>query len=782
MDNNKDGRSTGVLPTVPDYSPTNPPPTFYPTARVPEDVALQTPNEALIVPESADSASIVSRLHQYDGHGDDRKNRHARGKYIKELIGSQSQQIVQEAASHFMSVGEDGKIKESASVKALRDGLVKERGVELTKGGLDKSAAVAEQVALYKNMLMTAAKDLPDDLKDHYLKKRLTANVAAKRRTLEGRNKRKVAEAPPAVEIIRPAKMGLEEAAAHAVIDRNGRRRGGIYVNPADPEDVAGQQNMVSAQRERDLESRRVQELANLETRRQAEASHTQALTDAADAAVSNRQNNPNYVNPADPEDRSGQEAVRGIRLEEQGLAQEARDRVAREAADARVSATPLPSEQTDAYFAEIRRRAAVQNLDDATAEAKMAKVRQLHRTGMSESTKATLQAEFDAGKTASDEARQRDIANYQKPEKTVQEKVLVERYRAMTDELNRIADGKEKDEKSARGRISGWARRNGLAILTVPPLITAATVGVAYDVAHWNDSNANTSSEDPKPFAVQLDTSKMPSEQALEDSGVQIVDDTISQAGSGDTLINGDVRIDSAGDVSNPIGGLSSPIGSGSTLTSADVSESGEPISAGSSVENKGGVVMVGTEEVIVQPGGSWGEILSGVNVDAADSDVVRAQKSQQISEWLNNPNNLDKIEAAVLSNLPNGMTVMDVRDQFDAIRDGAPQEDGWHDLDSVDVGPINVPTAQGVQTMHDNREGVYAELLGHYADGKVEVAAGGDQVIGGSVSSESVSGDNTQVNPASSTSGASSISPTRTNQSFGSRIRGFFGGKNGQ
>lgn len=839
------------------------PPVVGDTPPVPDSQTFPASiDNASRVPESADSSGIVDKLHEFDAKrvGDDRKVRHARSKYIDELVKTQSPVILREAASHFMTVGEDGKIKESSSVKSLRDRLVKEKGISLTSAGIDKAGVIHEQVAMYRDILAAAAEDLPEAQREHYLKRRLNPNVNAKAATLrgEGRKRRTSAESTPVAapasapvfEPMRPAPMDMEEVAAHAVIDRKSWQRGGHYVNPADPEDIAGQRRMVEAQKAAAEAARRAQEEAAAEARRQAETAHTQSLTDAAADAESRRKDNLNYVKPGDPDDTAGQARVREYRIQENQARQDAQrqadaaatqarieaqraeqrpqfdavkvetshgftdappkrdftgvplpseqtgtyfnalgehaanassqdedseafDRVRRtKAAEAAAEASqqamdrarnPLPSEQTDSYFAAIGVKAAEANLQRAREEAAFARGRQndtikRNVAAVSGAMQAdALQQEYDRLKAQSDQSRQQEIANYQRPEKRVQDEALAERFRAMNAELARIEESRsQRQESTTVDRVKGFARRlrkpNNLRLFAVGTML-AATAGGTY--LSSEDSHSDVAGYEDRPAHTEvLDSAQMPSEQALEENGIRI-----DKGGdtSGETAIGGESTAASSDEStsgsevgdnndtsaampgtesrSGGISTVSAPpvssvppetssvadhvkdslaeVGAENPLKTKDVSSGGESQSEGAAAasdttENNQSADPIQSETVTIKAGGSWGEELSGI-------DGSTPEGANQIQAFLNDPANLDLIEATVLEN-PGDMTYTQIKEIFDGIHSGdRPQSDGWHLLDMVSADtPVQKPTESGVQSLHDDRDGIYSELLG--------------------------------------------------------------------
>lgn len=347
-------------------------------------------NTVASVPESADSLGIVDKLHEFDTKrvGDDRRVRHERAKYIDELFKTQSKVLLKEAASHFMSVGQDGKIKDSSSVMSLRDRLVIERGVQLKSEGMSEDQIIQGQVDLYREILTQAASYLPEEQREYYLKYRLNPNVNAKAASLReiARKKRvgskasvqivdsvpptddsksseedtselnkatsatnnvsksaeekytknfigkddfkkfqeeansgytplEIEQGKPYFDSVRNKReaaytQSLTSAADDADTFRKGLQGGGVYVNPSDPEDLAGQRKMVDRQIAEMEATKKAQEEAAAAAREQAEADYTKDLTSAADAAEAYRKDNPNYIKLGDPEDLAGQQEM----------------------------------------------------------------------------------------------------------------------------------------------------------------------------------------------------------------------------------------------------------------------------------------------------------------------------------------------------------------------------------------------------------------------------------------------------------------------------------------
>jgi hypothetical protein len=900
MDNsNIESGGVGVL----EQSPSSDTPPKVDTQTFPNSLDTAPP-----VPESADSAGIVDKLHEFDTKrvGDDRKVRHARAKYINELVKTQSESVLREAASHFMTVGDDGKIKESSSVKSLRDRLVKEKGAELTKTGMDQAAVVQGQTALYKDILTTAAQDLPEEQKSHYLSKRLTANVAAKRRTLEGRNPKKkssvdvspsvqtpvqemplsrrmqqesldtnVAQAQAALDRaqdplassqtesyqaaigVKAAEAALDAAKAQAAFAR-GRQNNINQENvaqaqaaldrarnplPSDQTDAyfaaigehavkeQAQQDksdrMFAEGRQRDAQ-RIADEAAALDAaRRQAEAAHTQGLANAADAAEASRKDNPNYVKPGDPDDTAGQARVREYRVQENQALQEAQRQADEAAAKTRADAQlaeqrakldAIKVETSKGYTEEPERKftneALKDLLHDTKAQSDMARIRALHRDGrIPEDRKAALQAEYDAGKAAYEASFPQGSSNRMTLEEfanSPEGKAMGARFKAMDAEMSRLEATKVKDERSARDRLAGFARRlrpNRTGMFVAGFVAGSLVTGAGYEATH---SSHVASSDSSSGYTEVLPSSQMPSEQNLADNGIRIGSDeeaTSGQVDVGGGRLQAELGASDLNDGADTSAVMSGTEGTGGVAPQAEapkgvgdgvsgalegVGKATSPLkggdmvtggnatgsvgnSEGPAVETQSGDATIATETVTIPDGGSWGEELSGI-------DGSTEQGSQQINEFLNNEDNLDLIESTVLEN-PGGMTYAEIKTLFDAIRKGErPQSDGWHLLDNVAANtPVQKPTEAGVQVMHENRDGVYTTLIGTNSS---EPALGGNATgtISDNANAETANSSTDQRNttPAvdSGTSGGTQVGASP--RGLGARIRGLFGGGN--
>lgn len=103
----------------------------------------------------------------------DRKMRHERQRFFKEVLETQPEDV-----QHALAVKD----------KSYRALYLKQKANEIAltpQGNADDPLSVIDkQVALYKSILLQAADTLPLDQKEHYLKKRLTANVGDYRRTM----------------------------------------------------------------------------------------------------------------------------------------------------------------------------------------------------------------------------------------------------------------------------------------------------------------------------------------------------------------------------------------------------------------------------------------------------------------------------------------------------------------------------------------------------------------------------------------------------------------------
>jgi len=532
-----------------------------PVEALPPTPAIQTlpPSieSALHVPESADSASIVSRLHEFDIKrvGDDRKVRHERAKYIEKLLKTQSLTILTDAASHFMSVGEDGKIKESSSLKSLRDRLVKEKGNELATSGMDKADIVKEQVTLYKSMLVKAADTLPEEQKTHYMSKRLTPNVAAKRRTLEGRNKRTVTEmtgsAPishTSIEEGSVSRRMLAEAqqpkidAAQAALDRaknplpsdnpdaffQGIREHAANVQPQNVETAA-------FDRSRQHEADRLR--TDTDNLIKAEEARNQERTDAANEAEARRdalKSQGTYVDPGDPQDRAGQERVKDYAIQAQEALQEA-NRLAEEAVKKAafekeraeqkakfdavkietstgytntpskhdLSDTPLPSEKKNDFFAFVGEKAAEAQLEQTKADEILDDIRQDHvNKAQSEAEEARdpLKDMRERAQRAADAGRPINYGD-RIDLRTGRLSVQTQSSIASGIEENMKQNESRSDSMSAEGRVSRFGGQRLRTVVLAGMLASAALVGP--DVI--NNSQDSSSSSDNN--STQLDT-----------------------------------------------------------------------------------------------------------------------------------------------------------------------------------------------------------------------------------------------------------------------------------
>lgn len=509
-----------------------------------------------VAPESADSASIVSKLHEFDAKrvGDDRKVRHERARYINELVKTQSSDILIDAASHFMSVGDDGKIKESSSLKSLRDRLVKEKGIELAAQGMEKDSIVKEQVGLYKNILTKAAETLPDEQRIRYQSRRLTPNVAAKRRTLEGRNRSKKTEVPVA-----PASSGVpiateslsrrmvQEAqqpkidAAQAALDR------AKDPLPSDNPDVYFDDISRKAAEYKVQTDKTDEVLSRVEENKinnfiKAEEARNQARTDAADEAESRRdalKSQGTYVDPGDPEDTTGQERVKEYAVQAQEARQEAvrqaeieanKAAFEKERAEQRAkfdavkvetstgytdapekpdfSSAPLPSAETSEFFASIGRKAADAAEEQTQQDTTMERIKQEHADPLKD-VRERAQRSAAAGRPISYKDRiDLRTGRLTEPTQSIMKDIIEENAKRVESQI---------DTSTAEGRVRRFANSK-LKLAAIGVLGFTITYGGAEVYQDYHQPTDSTPMTE-----INLGSSQMPSQQALEESGVQI-------------------------------------------------------------------------------------------------------------------------------------------------------------------------------------------------------------------------------------------------------------------
>lgn len=483
---------------------------------VPEVVALPPAIENMpVAPESADSASIVSKLHEFDAKrvGDDRKVRHERMRYINELIKTQSYSVLMDAASRFMSVGDDGKIKESSSLKSLRDRLVKEKGIELTAQGMDKDAIVKEQVALYKNILTKAAETLPDEQRIRYQSRRLTPNVAAKRRTLEGRNRSKKTEAlvtptsTPAPEVSSQtesiSRRMIQEAqqpkidAAQAALDR--------AKDPL-PSDNPDAYFTAIGEHAAKTQSQSVESDA-FARGRQNEADRLHKETDnLIQAEIENNQARMEAERAAFEKERAEQKAkFDAVKVETSTGYTNASEKPD-------FSTTPLPSEQTNEFFASIGKKAEEASQEQSIEDAAMDRIRQEHNEKAADPLK-------DVRERAQRAAAAGSPINYKDRIDLRTGKLSEPTQSIMKDIIEENAKRAESkiDTSTAEGRVRRFANSK-LRIAAVGALGFTITYGGADMIQDYHQAPSS-----PQATEMVLDSPQMPSAQALTDSGVQI-------------------------------------------------------------------------------------------------------------------------------------------------------------------------------------------------------------------------------------------------------------------
>ena len=511
-----------------------------PVDALPQTAVIQTLPSSIEnsspVPESADSASIVARLHEFDTKrvGDDRRVRHERAKYINEIIKTQSPSILIDTASHFMSVGDDGKIKESSSLKSLRDRLVKEKGMELAASGMDKVAIVKEQVDLYKGILNKAAEDLPEDKKAHYLSKRLTPNVAAKRRTLEGRNRSKKIEAlvtpnssvTPTQEESISRRMVAEAQqpkidTAEAALDRAKNPL------PSDNPDAFFQGIREQAEK---AQPQNV-ETAAFDRGRQNEAERLHKETDdLIQSEIEKNQAREDAAKEAFEKERAEQKAkFDAVKVETSSGYFDPSSKPD-------FSDKPLPTEKTNDFFTFVGEKAAKASLEQEKVDATLNRIRQEHDDKAQSEAEKTVDPlkdmrekavrSVDAGRPVNygDRIKLRSGIDHEKEYPTIMARTV--------EELKKKVE--ESDNTTAAGRVKRFGNKM---------LKTVIIAGVIYTPLKGVDMLLEDQDTSPTHSTEMiLDSSQMPSEQALDDNGIQI-DSSPAQGADGSTINNESIR-----------------------------------------------------------------------------------------------------------------------------------------------------------------------------------------------------------------------------------------------